>query len=137
MALRKIKGMTKDIFLKECISIANRLNPTWEQDYFHVDNFVPTSIWNAVSNTRGFALSFIGGQFFEKALQLTPYYIKTDLLYSKDLINLNKRMPWPYIAGKYEGTLNTRIGIYSSEVAVWAALYNNDLERLLEAYSRT
>jgi len=129
--------MTKKKFLEECIIIADKLNPTWEQDFFHVNNFVPATIWNSVSNTHGFALSPLGGRFFEQALQLTPYYIKTDLLYSKDLVNLNKRMPWPYTVGKFDGSLNTKIGIYSAEVAVWAALYNNDLELLLEAYSRT
>ncbi len=136
MACRTIKGMSKKQFLAKCIILADELNSNWEQEFFNVDNFVPTSIWNSPSEIHGFALSFIGGKFFEQALQLTPYYIKTDLLYSKDLLDLNKRMPWPYTAGKFEGSLTTKVGIYSSEVAVWAALYDNDLELLLEAYSR-
>ena len=136
MESRKIQGMTKEQFLEKCLTIADQLNPTWEQDYFNVDNFVPATIWNSSSGIHGFALSFIGGKFFEQALQLTPYFLEVRLLYNKDLLNLNKRMPWPYTAGRFEGSLTTKIGIYSSEVAVWAALYDNDLDLLLEAYSR-
>lgn len=136
MEIRKIKGLSKAEFLTKCIDIANEINPNWEQDIFKLDNLAPKLIWNSASDSHGFALSTVGAKFFEQALQLTPYYIEVKLLYSKDLINLNKRMPWPYVAGRFEGSLFTKIGIYSSEVAVWAALYDNDLEKLLEAYSR-
>jgi len=136
MAIRKIKGLSKAEFLEKCIAIADELNPNWEREIFNCDNFVPNVVWNSANDNHGFALSFVGGKFFEQALQLTPYYLEVQFLYSKDLINLNKRMPWPYTAGRFEGSLVTKIGIYSSEVAVWAALYDNDLEQLLQAYSR-
>jgi hypothetical protein len=117
------------------MTIANEINPNWEREIFNCDNFVPSVVWNSSNDTHGFALSFVGGKFFEQALQLTPYYLEVQFLYSKDLINLNKRMPWPYTAGRFEGSLVTKIGIYSEAVAVWAALYDNDLNALLEAYS--
>lgn len=136
MEIRYLNGMTKAQFLEQCIEIADGLNPNWQQDIFHLDNFVPSIVWNTACDSRGFALSAIGGKFFEEALQLTPYYIECKFMYSGDILRLSKLMPWPYTSSKYEGSLITRIGIYSSEVAVWAALYDNDLELLLKAYSR-
>ena len=135
MAVRKIKGLTKAEFLEKCMEKANELNPNWESDIFNCDNFVPSVIWNSANDAHGFALSFVGAKFFERALQLTPYYMEVRFLYSRDLLDLNKRMPWPYSAGRFEGALITKIGIYSQEVAVWAALYDNDLDALIEAYS--
>ena len=135
MTIRRIKGLSKAQFLERCMTIANEINPNWEREIFNCDNFVPSVVWNSSNDTHGFALSFVGGKFFEQALQLTPYYLEVQFLYSKDLINLNKRMPWPYTAGRFEGSLVTKIGIYSEAVAVWAALYDNDLNALLEAYS--
>ena len=133
MEIRKIKGLTKAEFLEKAIKIADDLNPNWERDIFNCDNFVPSVVWNSANDTHGFALSFVGGKFFEQALQLTPYYLETRFLYSRDLLDLNKRMPWPYSASRFEGSLITKIGIYSQEVAVWAALYDNDLDALIEA----
>ena len=136
MSVRKIQGLTKAEFLDMCLAKADELNPNWEQDYFHVNNFVPKTIWVNSGESSGFALTPIGGRFFECALQLEPYYIETHFMYSKDHITLSRRMPWPYTAGRFDGSLITKIGIFSREVAVWAALYDNDLEKLLQAYSR-
>lgn len=130
MLIRKINGMTKAEFTAECIAKADKINPTWSRDIFTCDDFDSTLMWISADPTHGFSLSFAGKKFFDEVLQLTPYYIKTVLLYNKDLVDLNKHMPWPY-------TVDFKtIGIYSSEVAVWAALYNNDLNALLKAYSR-
>ena len=136
MEKRTIKGLSKEQFVEECITIAALKNPGWERDIFNVDNFIPRLIWNTPAEDKGFALSTIGASFFENALGLTPYYLEVRFLYSKDLLELAKRMPWPYSSGRFEGSLITKVGIYSSEVAVWAALYDNDLNALLEAYSR-
>ena len=136
MAIRLIKGLTKDEFMTKCLEIADDINPTWERDIFKLDNLAPNLVWKSSSDQHGFSLSFVGGKFFEEALQLTPYYLNVEFLHSKDLLDLNKRMPWPYTVNRYDGSLITRIGIYSAEVAVWAALYDNDLNALIEAYAR-
>jgi hypothetical protein len=136
METRTIKGMPKAQFLNECIKLADEINPSWEHDVFATDNFVPSVIWTSSCDSNGFALSTVGARFFQECLQLTPYFIECRFLYSGDIIKLSKRMPWPYTAGRFNGSLMTKIGIYSQEVAVWAALYDNDLEALLEAYSR-
>lgn len=128
--------MTKAEFADKCMIIAEELNPNWKQDIFQCDIFVPKIIWNSATAVHGLALSIAGGKFFEQALQLTPYYIKTRLLHSKELIDLNKVMPWPYTVTRVEQEFAVMVGIYSSEVAVWAALYDNDLEELLTAYAR-
>ena len=136
MEARTIKGMPKAQFLSECIEIANKINPTWEQDVFSTDNFIPSVIWTSSCDSNGFALSAVGARFFQECLKLTPYTIEVRFLYSGDILKLSKRMPWPYTAGRFEGSLMTKVGIYSQEVAVWAALYDNDLDALLEAYSQ-
>ena len=131
MLIRKINGITKAEFEKECISKADEINPGWLHDIFKWDDFNPGVMWTSAAPTHGFALSFTGKKFFDKALQLTPYYIETMVLYNKDLVDLYRYMPWPYTVD------NRTVGIYSSEVAVWAALYDNDLDELLKAFSRT
>ena len=132
---RTIKGMSKAQFLDECIEIANDINPNWQRDVFNMDNFIPNVIWTAPGDRNGFALSAIGARFFQQCLHLTPYTVEVKFLYSGDIIRLSKRMPWPYTAGRFEGSLMTKVGIYSQEVAVWAALYDNDLNALLDAYN--
>ena len=130
MLIRKINGLTKAEFVNKCILKADEINPTWSLDIFKSVDIDPKSIWKSADETHGFSLSFVGEIFFNEALQLTPYYIETMILYNKDLVNLNKHMPWPYVVDI------KKIGIYSSEVAVWAALCDNDLDALLKAYSR-
>jgi len=135
MIERTIRGMPKAQFLAECIKLADELHPNWQRDIFQMANFIPSVIWTAANDSNGFALSTIGARFFQECLNITPYYIECRFLYSGDIIKLSKRMPWPYTAGRFEGSLMTKVGIYSQEVAVWAALYDNDLEALLDAYS--
>ncbi len=131
MLIRKINGvLTKAEFSQECMLKADEINPTWVFDVFKWDDFDPDGMWTSADPTHGFSLSFTGKKFFDKALLLTPYNIETMVLYNRDLVSLFKHMPWPY-------TVDVKtVGIYSSEVAVWAALYDNDLDELLKAYSR-
>jgi hypothetical protein len=137
MKERKIKGLTKAEFIETCIAKANEINPNWEREIFQVENFVPKVIWQSASPTSGLALSGIGAKFFNDALKLKPYFLDTKYLTSREIIKLAAIMPWPYAMATFPGVLTTRIAIYSAEVAVWAALYDNDLDKLLEAYSRT
>lgn len=134
---RKIHGLTKAEFLETCIAKADELNPNWQREIFKVENFISKIIWQSSTPTTGFALSAVGSKFFNEALQLKPYYLDTKRLSSRSIIKLATTMPWPYAIATFPGVLTTRIAIYSSEVAVWAALYANDLDQLLEAYSRT
>jgi hypothetical protein len=136
MEERKIHGLTKEEFTAKCMDQATAINPNWERDIFNVETFVPKMIWASASPTSGLALSSTGTKFFNEALGLQPYLLETKHMPSKTIIKLASAMPWPYTMARFPGMVATRIGIYSSEVAVWAALYDNDLEQLLEAYSR-
>jgi len=136
MELRTIQGLTKEEFTQKCIDKADEINPKWEREVFHVTTFNPKLIWASPAPTSGLALSSIGTKFFNEALLLTPYHMEVDKLPNRLIIRLATNMPWPYTMARFPGMVATRIGIYSSEVAVWAALHDNDLERLLEGYSR-
>lgn len=134
---RKVQGLTKAQFTEKCIEQANKINPNWERDVFKVENFNPKQIWASASSTSGLALSSIGTKFFNEALNLKPYTLEAKHMNSRTIIKLASTMPWPYTMARFPGMVETKIGIYSSEVAVWAALYDNDLQQLLEAYSRS
>jgi len=142
--IRRISGLSKSQFITECIKQADLNNPSWRQDIFSVyrhsedetTDAVSSLIWTAQSAFAGFALSRIGVKFFESGLNLIPYYINSEPLTSRGIVDLDKLMPWPYATAAFPGMTKMRIAIYSSEVAVWAALYDNDLDKLLDAYAR-
>lgn len=131
-----IQGLTKAQFTEKCIEEANVINPNWEREVFGVETFNSKQIWASPSSTSGLALSSIGTRFFNECLGLKPYVLETKNMPSRTIIQLASTMPWPYTMAKFPGMVATKVGIYSSEVAVWAALYDNDLEQLIEAYSR-
>ena len=136
MSERTVQGLTKAEFVQECMKQADQINPNWEKEIFGVETFNPKLIWASSTPTAGLALSGVGVRFFNEALQLEPYILETKFMPSKTIIKLASTMPWPYATARFPGHVATNIAIYSSEVAVWAALYDNDLEQLLEAYSR-
>ena len=112
-------------------------NPNWQETIFKNGNVDKQSIWSAPGPKFGLNLSEVGLVFFQKALQIIPYNIKSNIrLTNHNIIRMNKLMPWPYYMARGAGFSHILISIYSSEVSIWAALYDNDIEKLLEAYSR-
>jgi len=144
MDIRRISGLSKSQFITECIKQADIIGSYWRRNIFSVYGYsedettdaVSSLVWTAQSSFAGFALSGHGVKFFESGLNLIPYYINSKPLTSRGIVHLDKLMPWPYATSKLPGTAMMRIAIYSSEVAVWAALYNNNLDKLLNAYAR-
>ncbi len=145
MALRTINGILKAEFTDRCFAKATEIDPEWPRKLYGRDEVKPEELWLAPSPSMGFSLTSIGNVFFEKALQLSPYIIDSNVRMTSDtIVKLDKLMPWPYYVGqmggmRYTGMVpspNIRFSLYSSEVAVWAALYDNDILKLLEAYGR-
>jgi hypothetical protein len=134
MTRRRIGSLSKEQFLDACIEKATAINSNWQQDSCKVKTVTSRHIWMSAAEDQGFALRPIGTLFFKDALQITPYYIAAQHITSQKIVTLNNVMPWPYSIEHNAAVQN--ICIFSSEVAVWAALYGNSLDALLEAYSR-
>lgn len=129
-----INGLTKEKFAAFCYEKADELRPGWRKEVFFTDDEIPTEwIWKAPREDHGFALSALGINLLEKCLGMEPYIIETDRSLSSELIlDLAHYMPWPYyIVPNLPGS---KLHIYSREVAVWAALQNNDIEKIIHMY---
>lgn len=131
-----IKGLTKEEFGLKCIELADDINPDWREEVFNVTKFEPDWIWKSpASRNHGFALTNAGAKLLEECLNVTPYVIVSSERASGELlVRLDKCMPWPYVIYPYIG--ETQVLLYSTEMAVWAALQDNDLMKLIEMFER-
>lgn len=129
-----INGMTKSEFAEYLIGEADKINSKWQEERFFTNKEIESEwIWRSVGDQYGFALSALGINLFEKVLGITPYILEGDTNFNGDLVvRLDKYMPYPYYyTANLQGPL---LFIYSSEVTIMAALYNNDLNKLLDMY---
>jgi len=144
MATRYIDGMTKHDFITSCFAKASEINSDWEQEVFSMPmgtakDSLDSLVWKSSADTYGLQLSVSGSLFFSSALQLTPYQIEVNSrdMSNKIMLGLSKYMPWPYAITYSTRNMESKyiISMYSSEVAVWAAMFDNNIERILESYN--
>jgi len=139
---RTIKGKSKTEFMLDCFAKAREINPGWTKEIFHFngayDEETLTSLmWKNSSDVHGLQLSITGDLFFKQALKLDPYEIQIDSITGMRVVQMSKNLPWPYTVSLLRPPGNGyTVTLYSEEVAVWAALYGNDIDKLMEAYSR-
>jgi len=137
MSLRTIKGLTKKEFIESCYELATKENPNWMMDDFKTDRFDDSWVWVTKASNSGFAVSKTGMRFLTKSLKIKPYIIEANpyRMLGSTIVKLDRYMPWPY---RMEHTVSGVIFyLFSSEVAVWAAMYDNDINKLLDIYEQS